>query len=160
MLEVPLTKGKIAIIDDADSDLLNFDWYAKEAKRTFYARRGWSKKRLVMHRIILGRMLGHELSPSQLVDHINGNGLDNRRCNLRLSTMRGQVGNTRKRISTTTSKYKGVHWRADRNRWRVEVGRSPRTYVGLFKSEIDAARAYDEAARKYFGEYARCNFND
>ena len=56
--------------------------------------------------------------------------------------------------------YKGVSWRKDRNRWLVRIMfRGKRIYLGCFKDEIEAARIYDQAAKKYFGEFARCNFN-
>lgn len=91
-----------------------------------------------------------------LVDHVNGDGLDNRRVNLRPATRSQNQGNRRKFLSTA-SQYKGVTpWAKDKARW-IAVCRRKKV-LGVFNSEAEAALAYDAAARQEFGEYAALNF--
>lgn len=153
-LHIPLTRGKFALIDENDYDLIgHLKWHATPSKNTFYAFhsvRGAGV--IVMHRIILAAPQGTE------VDHIDGNGLNNRRSNLRLCTRSQNSMNTQK-LDGTTSRYKGVYWFRGTSKWhaRITVNRE-RRHLGFFSSEIDAARTYDEAARSLFGEFARLNF--
>lgn len=92
----------------------------------------------------------------QIVDHINGNGLDNRRENLRLATARENALNSRPRKGR--SKFKGVYLDTLRGNWYVQIRAKGRgRYVGSFWSELDAARAYNKAALEHYGEFARLN---
>jgi AP2 domain/HNH endonuclease len=103
-----------------------------------------------MHRMIL------EGYP--FVDHVNGNGLDNRKANLRQATAQEQAWN-RKKQGNCSSKYKGVCWSKHARKWVVHIKIDyQQVYLGYFKDEVEAALAYDEAARKNFGEFARTNF--
>ncbi len=166
---IPLTKGRTAIVDLVDSDLVDFNWSACHEKTTrgnlWYAvaSPGGHTPRRRMHRVVLGRVLGRWLMPSETVDHINNNGLDNRRSNLRLVSPSGNSANTRKQRTfkgkSTHSKYKGVSRRLDVGRWiaTIKVNRK-QLHLGYFDSEIEAAKAYDRAARERFGEYAKTNF--
>ncbi len=150
-MKIPLTQGKYAIVDGCDYTYLNqFKWHYNEG----YAKRNIGKRpnrrRLPMHRVILERM-GYKdfIQP----DHINGNGLDNRRCNLRPATA-SQNRCNRGKQSNNTSGYKGVCW--DRKKWRAYIGvNGKRIHLGLFDNIKDAARAYNEAALKYHKEFAR-----
>lgn len=91
------------------------------------------------------------------VDHINGDGLDNRRENLRIVTPQLNQANSRKHAEAR-SRFKGVSWSEAAQRWRayIAVGRK-QTHLGLFDDEISAARAYDAKARELFGEHAFTN---
>lgn len=94
------------------------------------------------------------------IDHINGNGLDNRKENLRFCSHRENCQASRKRQQNASSMYKGVTWRKDRKKWRANICLMDGTkkHLGYFESELDAAKAYDEAALKLFGNFATLNF--
>jgi len=154
-VEIPLTRGYVAVVDDEDVAIIGrYAWSVAIASPTLcYAASavGTRKtiRRLSMHRLIMGAGVG------DLVDHVDGDGLNNRRSNLRLVTRRQHASNSRK-CEGTTSKYKGVSWNI--NKWRARVsGRVP-PCVGRYKTEIAAAYAYDQAAREIHGEFGTYNF--
>ena len=116
------------------------------------------------HRLMHRQILGHEPRVTSdeprttVIDHINRNGLDNRRANLRLATVAQNAWNSKKRRSC--SGYKGVCYDKAKRRWRAAiVHHGRRIHLGYFKDKIPAAKAYDDAAKKYFGQFARTNFN-
>jgi hypothetical protein len=154
---IPLTRGKFAIVDPEDySRLARFKWHTHTGTSTFYAVRhkpGSCKKLIWMHREILG------IPPHLYVDHINHNGLDNRKANLRPATKSQNCRNKLLGRKNTSSKYRGVHWHSRFGKWQaaIKVNRRP-IHLGYFKDEIDAAKAYDTAALKYHGEFAVINF--
>lgn len=161
MKYLPLSQGLSAIVDDEDYEELNkFKWYAKKHRNTFYVYRnsmkieGYPKRKtgIKLHRVIMS-------APKELqVDHKNGNGLDNRKENLRLCT---NIQNHQNRKATErTSKYKGVHWHKATNKWQVQIRVAcKRKHLGVFEDEILAAKEYDKEASAHFGEFARLNFN-
>jgi hypothetical protein len=157
---IALTRGYTTLVDDEDAEavLACGAWHVSVESGGVYAvhtqRIPGTRKtlRIRLHRFIMN-------APDKFdVDHINGDGLDNRRSNLRLCTDSENQGNARKRRRQTASQYKGVTWHKSAQRWQaqIEVARKTR-YLGLFHSELDAARAYDAAAKVVFGEFARCN---
>jgi len=154
---VPLSRGKFAIIDIEDRDsVLRHNWFAVKHKNTFYTKRNGrdsnrNKKMYYMHREILKATCG-------MVDHINGNGLDNRKCNLRVCNNRQNQQNRRpQRLST--SQYKGVNWDSINSQWKSRICfNGKQIHIGRFDSEQEAARAYDIKAKELFGEFARLNF--
>ncbi|MHC4659626.1 MAG: AP2 domain-containing protein, partial [Planctomycetota bacterium] len=94
-----------------------------------------------------------------MVDHINHNGLDNRKVNLRVATRAQNSRNIRKSQNKFSSNYKGVHFRRREGLWMARITVDGRTlYLGDFKEEVDAARAHDRAAMKYHREFAALNF--
>lgn len=96
--------------------------------------------------------------PNSMLDHIDGDGTNNKVDNLRLVSNQENQMNKRAKVGCS-SKYKGVHWCKQRERWRSRIKISGKfTFLGSYTSEEEAARAYDKAARETFGEYARLNF--
>ena len=150
MKKIPLTQGKFAIVDDEDYPLLNrWSWFAHNERGYWYAVR----KHVRMHRFILGAKKGQE------VDHANGNGLDNRKSNIRICTISQNQANANLRQEQKTSQFKGVCWHKHSRKWRAQIKvNGEKIHLGCFLNEIDAARAYDVVARHYFGEFARTNF--
>jgi hypothetical protein len=156
---LPLTRGHVAVIDDEDAHLAAFKWRISTHKRscTLYAIR-WSgpratKRRLRLHREVLGIT-----DPLLEVDHVNGDGLDCRRGNLRIAT-RAQNQRNRTKQRNNTSGFKGVYWNTEARRWlaQIKVERI-RKHIGYYATAEEAARAYDAAALRYHGEFARLNF--
>lgn len=156
--EIQLSQGKVALVDDEDYPLINqYKWHArKKPSGTWYAIRSKNKKyvAIFMHRLILNIPEGFE------VDHINGDGLDNRHCNLRIATHSQNHMNIKK-YANKSSIFKGVCWDKQTNKWIVHI-RLNRVmiHLGRFSDEVEAAREYDAKAKELFGEYAKLNFND
>src|SRR5258706_13475167 len=111
-IEIPLTKGYVALVDPIDSDLCALKWCIQHAQRNnaLYAARRFGSKMLPMHRVIAERIEGHSLDAYEVVDHINHNRLDNRRVNLRVCTQQQNALNRTKEQEYHTSKFKGVSW--------------------------------------------------
>jgi hypothetical protein len=155
-VRIPLTRGLSAVVDAADAALVGgVRWCVLGcAINQRYAAR---KERaggptILMHRVIVGAAKG------QQVDHVNGDTLDNRRSNLRLATS-AENGRNRARHRNNLSGYKGVSPPARGKQWTAEIrGEGRRIHLGSFATAEEAARAYDAAARHYFGAFARLNF--
>lgn len=154
---------KVCLVDDEDYEYLNkFKWGVVKRKNTFYASRtqhykdGSRKKMMLIHRLILGLS-----DPKIFVDHVDHNGLNNQKSNLRICTNQENQRNTslnNKKTLNSSSKYKGVSWYKRDNKWRANICVGKDVYLGSFINETDAAKAYDRAALKYFGEFACLNF--
>ncbi|MCK5611589.1 Fis family transcriptional regulator [Candidatus Pacearchaeota archaeon] len=156
-VSTPKYPATFALVDDSDYEWLNqWKWSAKEDYKTIYAHRcaGPSGKRvhIKMHRLILG-CKGKEHG-----DHRDCNGLNNQRCNLRSCSNR--ENNMNQMISVrNTSGYKGVYWNKASSKWTARIKSSRKRHIlGHYFCIVKAAKSYDKAARKYFGEFARLNF--
>lgn len=156
-LTIPLTRGKVAIIDAADFDLVGqHKWCALPSRNTWYATRALRRTgpgRLVsMHQII------YPAPPGMKIDHIDGDGLNNRRANLRHCT---NVENCRNQgiARNNRSGFKGVSWYPNYGKWVATVWDGQRkVFLGYYADPVEAARAYDAKARELFGAFARPNF--
>ena len=155
---IPLIGGGYALADARDIPLLSlFKWKRHNRNGHYYAV-AYSKSHgryVMMHRIILDAPKGKE------VDHINGNGLDNRRENLRKCTTQQNSFNKRMYRGAKSSKYKGVTWHKRSRKWHARIRHNYAfIQLGYFTKELDAAQAYDKKAKELFGEFAHPNFRN
>lgn len=151
MAEIELTQGKITEVDEADLPVLApYAWYAIRRKRTWYAQTNSPAGLMLMHRLLVGvEGVG--------VDHIDGNGLNNRRVNLRVANQTQNNANQRVRAGGS-SRFKGVSWSEERSKWVAQIAvNGKRRNLGRFLDEEEAARTYDRAALDAFGTFARTN---
>jgi len=151
MKKIPLTRGKFALVDDEDYlKLIDHKWYATKGYGTYYAdatikiTKG-KYRHTGMHREILG--LKHR--DGKLADHINGNGLDNQKHNLRVCTFSENQHNKAIQINNTTG-YKGVVWNKEKRKYvaRIKINRKT-IFLGYFKEVVEAGLAFNNAAIKY-----------
>lgn len=150
--EIPLASKRVALVDLADRDLVSgFKWSLTGAGYVLTHR---GKLSLYLHRLIAGA------GESEVVDHINGDPLDNRSCNLRIATRSQNSANRgpdRRRLGKS-SRHKGVSWNKRDRAWRAYVHFQGKTRsLGTFATEDDAALAYNKAAVELWGEFARLN---
>lgn len=158
--EIPLAHGRFAIVDALDADLCVHKWVAAPEKTGNAYARAWSKMvkgerhHLIMHRIILARQLNRELKPEEFVDHIDGDGLNNRRSNLRLAST-AENGRNRKINSNNTSGANGVSWDAHNHKWRALIYlNGKKIHIGLFDDLHEAVKARKVVELKLYGEYS------
>ena len=152
MAEIPLSQGKVAIVDFEDyAELSKHKWWVTFHDGKWYAVRNREGKTLLMHRYIMKAQKG------QQIDHWDGDGLNNCRYNLRFSTQQQNVFN-QKPTGKGTSKYKGVSKSKGADKWYACIKFNGKTInLGLYQNEADAALAYDAAAKCLFGVFARTN---
>lgn len=168
MKEIQLTKGNVALIDDEDFELVSkYNWFSHKEYAARTVRVNGEKITILMHRFIMGCVKGD----GKMLDHKDGNGLNNQRSNLRFCT---SSENQKNKKAWGSSKYLGVS-RHTKNfkkykksiaafkdysytNWKATISINGRPkHIGGFTNEIDAAKAYNEAALKYHGEFARLN---
>lgn len=159
---IPLTRGLTALVDDADFTWLNqWKWstqrpqsrwpYAVRTDHSQTGRKGGRSAKVFMHRLICG------VSGEDMVDHRNGDTLDNRRSNLRIATNSQNQQN--RRLVAGKHPYKGIQYNRESGKWQTQITvDGTRKYIGMFSTAEQAARGYDAAAREYFGEFAAVNF--
>ena len=152
--KIPLTQGKVALVDIEDYEWLNqWKWQAHKNTKGFFYVAGRNKKQKFqsMHRKIMKAPKGME------VDHINGDGLDNRRNNLRTCSHSQNIMNSKMRIDNTNG-YKGIRYHKQNKKWQARIKKNKKdNHLGYFTTPQEAALAYNEAAKKFFGEFAKLN---
>lgn len=166
MKEIQLTKGYVAIVDDEDyHEVAPYNWFAQTRSNNpcVYARRTyWTGSRTTnnrkSHSVLMHRQI---MATDSKVDHRDGDGLNNRRSNLRVATLLQNNANRRK-IGTFSSRFKGVSWSKEERKWIAVVRKTQngvkKTYMlGFFRDETEAAIAYNRKALMLFGEFARLN---
>lgn len=171
---IPLPGGLFTLVSPEDFDRATAHrWHVKRKKsqpgklyvqRTIRLGSGRTARKTAetLHRFIVGAR------PGEVVDHRNGNGLDNQRLNLRHATNRQNAQNVTLSANQKRGGFKGVSWNPRAKKWQAAIsggpvkpnGRRARVYLGVFVDPADAARAYDAAAREHFGEWASLNFPD
>jgi hypothetical protein len=150
---VPLTQDQFALVDPEDYyALMCYKWSASKWHDTFYAVRSQGRRQIKMHRWIMNP------PPYLVVDHFDHNGLNNTKQNLRICTQLENAANQKPR-KDGSSIYKGVCWNKRDKIWDVRLRHNAKNlYIGSFHNELDAARAYDFAAKKLKGQFACTNF--
>jgi hypothetical protein len=155
--QISISRGMTVTVDDSDFDSVkNYRWFAVPGYSTWYAMR-WeggrkNRKHILLHRSLMGITDG-----SILIDHKNGNGLDCTRSNMRVCTKEQNSYNRGKQKSNTTG-YKGVYQDKKESFFSAQIGfNGKRIRLGYFKTKEEAAHAYNEAAKKYHGEFAKLN---
>lgn len=170
MKKIPLSRGAYAVVSEEHFPILNqFKWYAAKGSksRTLYASREHfpngvqgGKVNVHMHREVLSLILGRPLTRLEYPDHRDGDGLNNLPSNLRLATHAQNMQNKRPN-ENSTSRYKGVNWDVSRGKWLSRIRLEERQKnLGRYDSEVEAAQAYDRAAKGAWGEFAYLNFPD
>lgn len=159
----------VTLLDDEDYERFKGERWIPHWKlntNSYYAVRYSGGKAIYLAREIMSAVLGRQLLPGEQVDHIDHITLNNRRDNLRIVSGQLNNRNRSKCLQSTSSSYKGVSWNKKRRKWRAKIqdgeiranGQATPRHLGYFTSEIEAALAYDKAARQSFGEYAALNF--
>ena len=153
---IVLSQGYVAIVDKQDCALADMKWSAFVKRRAdgsqrVYAVRGWTKEnRMLLHQAVFGP------TPND-IDHRDGDGLNNRRANLREATRSRNSANARKRTGTA-SIFKGLYFHRKNKTWVAAIMvNGKRVHIGTFREEINAAQAYNFVADEYFGQFARFN---
>lgn len=151
MSEIKLTQGKVALIDDGDfASLSRFTWHAHNDSGRWYAMRRTSRR--ADHRVI---GMHNEIMGALEIDHRNGNGLDNRRENLRLATRSQNIANSKLHVRNTSGT-KGVYWDKSTRKWRASICCNYRVIqLGRFVDKEEAIRVRRETQKAMFGEFAR-----
>lgn len=152
LVKIPLTRGKIALVDKEFSHLSNWKWHAIIRNGIWYAAHNFSgddgwKGRIRMHQAIIGRSLNRQI----VIDHRNGDGLLNSQKNLRHATNRENISNQKRKIrQKTSSGFVGVYWHKASKKWLAQIiVNKKKTYIGIYSSEKEASKAYQKALALY-----------
>ena len=161
--QISLTRGLFTIIDDEDFEWLNqWKWYAHKAKTGFYVYRSFtykSENKIIKKNIAMHRLLMNIIDSNDICDHIDGNPLNNQKYNLRKCTKQQNNYNHKNHRKNKTSKYLGVCFFPESSKWRATICKAGKVqHIGLYYTEEEAAKAYDNLAKELHGEFASLNF--
>ena len=158
MKTIDLGNGLASLVDDEDFEYLSqFKWYATKRGHKLYAKRNLPRDNGIrrsesIHRVVMKYPKGVS------IDHIDGDGLNNQKSNLRICTSSQNMANQPKQRSNTSG-YKGVCWNKNVSKWQVQIRfQWEPIYLGVFEDKIEAAKVYDAKALELFGEFAQLNF--
>ncbi len=154
--EIELTKGYVALVDDKDcGEISKYKWFANSQRNKHYAARMVSQPNTRSMRVLMAREI-MDAPDDMVVDHINGNTMDNRRCNLRLCTSKENSQN--KHAVWGQVAYKGVYYIKQNKRYVAHCNKDgAQAYMGSFDTPEEAALVYNDFAREVFGEFAKLN---
>ncbi len=153
MKQIELTKGQFALVDDEDFEKLNsINWIAIKPRNKFYAVHNNSKN----HKTYMHRMILDVTSKGQYVDHIDGNGINNQRYNLRICSNAQNLMN-RGLNKNNSSGFKGVYFSNSKNCWVAQIKVNRKKITRLAKTATEAAKKYNDLAVQFFGEFAVLN---
>ena len=165
MKEIALTQGKVAIVDDEDHEALAmYKWQAYRRRKTFYVKRSLPRvdgKRPSehMHQVVFARKIGRPPDDNMECDHINGDGLDNRRENLREVTTAQNQRNCQRSKKNRSSQYLGVAWHGHTKKWQARIGVAWKSiYLGCYSTELAAAQAREAYIAAHPELHAKSNF--
>jgi hypothetical protein len=151
MKKIKLSQGKVALVDDEDFELVSkYKWNLTINGKAKYGQTKINGKNVRIHRLVMNAKAG------QIVDHVNGNGLDNRKSNLRFCT-KSQNSANRTSIQDNQSGILGVHWDKKRLKWVMQIRGIEKKMQKYFHCPFAAAKEYDSLAKKYFGKFAKTN---
>lgn len=150
---IRLKSGKYAFVDEKDYSIVcGFKWRELIDVSRRYVITSRNKKTIYMHRLIMNA------KKRQIIDHIDGNQVNNTRSNLRFCNNKQNQMNAKKQNRKTTSRFKGVYYHKGRNKWLAQIQKNGKWYYcGIYLSEKEAAIAYNKQAIKKFGEFSRLN---
>ena len=157
---IRMAQPRYAKVDPADyKRLRRYEWLARKGRNSFYARRHVPRAKPAKEMLIYMHQQVIRVPQGMVIDHVNHDGMDNRSANLRPATYAQNLYHRKKRLGAKYSKYKGICWKKKSRKWVARIGFDKKElHLGYFASEIDAAKAYDRAARKYHGQFASLNF--
>lgn len=163
MKEIKLSQGKVAKVDDEDYEYLNqWKWCVMKSGNVYYAHRKFTvsknkRETVQMHRLLMNP----DNNKTYIIDHRDRDGLNNQKYNLRKCTHAENIRNRVNLYTNKTSKYKGVSWEKGCKKFRAKITyNGVIQHLGVFKTDIEAAKAYDKAAVMYFGEFSKLNFDN
>lgn len=158
IIQAMTSRGEIFLLDEYYEELLRYTWFVDKGYIVGDVGSGGKKQKVRFHRYVMELSIGRKLLGEEIIDHRNGERLDNRINNLRITTVQENSMN-REKHKTNRSGYKGIFYNVRARKWQARIMyKGVSHHLGLWANEVDAAIAYDEMCRYLHGEFARTNF--